>query len=239
MYTYMMLANLMVMPPKYRKHLSHIFVMPLEQMAMFSTFGAFFAGAHELYELIPEIERLASSRLAEEAEGKHEPSASLKAVYDTLYSRLCSWTLAGTPEGSFQKRDAELKTCAAEAWRHGLFIYLITALAGSLVPEDMKRSVLATHTIKCFTHIGQLLTSEEPYYATLLWPALVGSSCITQHEGQETMLHTLRVSWASLRHMSLWADVLQLMWDDPDPKAYGPYGLVTTMRKHDMVIGIL
>jgi hypothetical protein len=237
MYTYMMLCNTMVMPAAYQESTVDTFVMSFEEMSQFPKFGSFFAGAHELYQLVPEIADLGSRRFAEEANGLLQPSPSVQHMYESLFDRVSTWTMQ--PRTRADDKDWELRQCAAEVWRHALQIYLTASISGSIVSDSVKKATMAFHTIEAFTLVGGLVSSQQNYFATMLWPVLVSGSCITQVEGQENMSRVFKTAWSGMRHMTLWIEVLQLMWDDPDPRAYGPYGLMFTMQKHNKVLGIL
>lgn len=238
LYTYIMLCNTLFMPSTTDLPFhADDFAMPLGDMACFPTFGALFAGSHELYGLIPEIGQLATQRLAEEADGSKEPSLCIREGRDRLYDTVNNWEMP--PPSWPGERDRELKIYAAEALRHGLHIYLVTSLAGSTVLNQETRSVINTHVAGLFGYVGELIASQQNYIATLLWPAIIGASCIIKSAPQQDIIRVFRESWSEVRHMGILADILQLMWDDPDPRAYGPYGLRMTMQKHGKVVGIL
>jgi hypothetical protein len=233
-YVYMMLCNMLVMPAKLQHSATHALIMPFNDMAHYSTFGSLFAGAHGLYQLIPEIQELASLRFLEEAAGVPHASATLEETYAHLHSRLSNWQMPL----SANRTDWEVKNYAAEVWRHALHIYLIASLAGSVVQDPIK-PIIASHTVEVFTLISRLLASQKHYVASLLWPALVGASCISQADGQHNLVRVFRTTWSGMGHMGLWADILQLLWDDPDPRSYGPHGLVFILQKHERMIGII
>lgn len=89
-YAYLMLYNTIV-PSSITLDPTDAFVVSLEEMALFPTFGALFAGSHELFQLLAQISQLASRRLAEEAAGSAVPTAALRNTHDDLQSRLTSW----------------------------------------------------------------------------------------------------------------------------------------------------
>lgn len=237
LYTYLALCNTIVAPcALHQPSSAEVFVLPMEEMASFPTFGSLFAGSHELYRLIPEIGELASRRLDEERTGVAEPSETLRQAHDKLYSRLSQWEM---PPPSWSREPGwEAKCLSAEAWRNALHIYLATSLDGCIV-KCGTRQRLTKNLIDLFWYVRELVAEQQNYVATLLWPVIIGTSCIVKPEDQETMMQQLRDTWSSMRHMGLLADVCQLMWDDADPRAYGPYGLSMTMEKHRKWVGIL
>jgi hypothetical protein len=187
------------------------------QASLMSPSGAFFAGCQELHYMIPEVSFLAARRLAEEG-----VSADVQEEHDRLYEQLTTWTL---PEDE----DMQLRHHAAEALRHAIHIFLATALAGAIVDQN----ILKHHVHAVFAATPYLIEARR-YVATILWPLLIAGSCIVKPEWQQVMLSGMRGSWAQIRQLEAWSDVLELLYEDPDPRAFGPYGLYLTMEKHGM-----
>ncbi|ETN44673.1 uncharacterized protein HMPREF1541_10343 [Cyphellophora europaea CBS 101466] len=199
------------------------------------TFGALFAGAHELYRMIPDVSLLASQRLTEETAGPIHPSLSLKSAHDSLHQRITCWTMPPPPLDD-NTDDWEHKRNSAEAYRHALHIYLATALSGSTVSDPAVKSHIEQHIIRVFKYVVQLVASQ--YTATLLWPTVVAGSCMTKASHREALVSGMSGDRWRMRQVKVLVDVLQLLWDDPDPRAYGPYGLQLIMEKHGIKISI-
>jgi hypothetical protein len=210
------------------------FILPLEEMERWPNFGAMFGGSHGLFKLIPEISLVASRRLAEEAAGAEEPSASLNRLYEDVYYRIKSWMMPPKPPGEAMQ-DWEAKRDAAELLRQSLFAYILAAMAGSIV-HCPTRIAIRDHLQILFAYSTRVATS--PYAANILWPMVIAGSCATKPEGQLVLRHAMRSGPFRLRHVNQLGDVLQLIWDDPDPRAYGPYGLRLIMQKHGLSVGI-
>jgi hypothetical protein len=235
LYTYTMLCNVGGVNSAPTESLADIFVISMEDMARFPTFGALFAGSHGLYQLIPEIGALAARRLAEESRGFAQPSESLMHAHDELHCRLSQWEMARVPWSV--ERDWALKCASAEVLRHALYIYLATALAGSVVPKAT-RCAARCHTGILFKHVQELLSSQH-YIATLVWPIAMGASCMINVSVHKVFMREIRDNWSSMSHIDMLMDVMQLLWDDPDPRAFGPYGLTMVMRKNNKTVCIL
>ncbi|KAG9253561.1 fungal-specific transcription factor domain-containing protein [Emericellopsis atlantica] len=234
LYTYTMLCNLGMHPPS-TGSVADLLVMPFEDMSKFPTFGALFAGSHDLYRLIPEIDALAWRRRVEERNGLARPSIPLVQDHDSLHSRLSAWAMA--PPAWPGERDRDLKCASAEALRHALHIYLATALAGSVVTGATWCAV-RRRAGALFPYIRTLVASQH-YVATLVWPVMIGASCIVEPEPQAFLMQQIRSNWSGMGHVGMMADVLQLLWDDPDPEAFGPRGLNMIMEKNNKTICIL
>lgn len=234
-YAYLMLYNTIV-PSGITLDPTNVFVMPLDEMALFHTFGALFADNHVLFQLLAEISQLASRRLAEEAAGSAVPTAALKDTHDGLKSRVMSWRMPPPhPEESLGGR--EYKSIAAETLRQGLYIYLITALSGSTV-DPGNRTVVEGHVRLLFSHAQGLLASRY-YVANLVWPVVVAGTCLVKPGPQQELRREMGTKEFNLRNLKHLGDILQLLWDDPDPWAYGSYGLYMMMEKYGQTIGIL
>jgi hypothetical protein len=209
------------------------FITTMDAFNSCSTFGAFFAGCHELYQMVLNISLFASRRLEEEAAGVVEPSESLQSEHDQIQTLLLSWAMPATlSKADGVANDQTLREHAGEALRHGLHIYLMTSLAGANVAGQIRESV-SVHVRAVFAATPHLISSRQ-YIAALLWPILVAGSCILTPPWQEVMLRELCKGWFQMRQLEVWGKLLKLLYDDPDPRAYGPYGLHLIMEKHGL-----
>lgn len=211
------------------------FITSMEDFESFPTFGVLFAGGHDLYRLIPAISLLASRRLAEETNGSTEPSAAVRIMHDDIHARLDSWTMPPASKPGEPADDRELRRLSAEAMHHALHIYLATAVAGSTVTSPHVRADVSQHVRELFT-VTTKLGAARRYIATMLWPMLIAGSCMTNPSGQQALLEALCGGWFQMRQLEVMGKLLSLLWDDPDPRAYGPYGLYLMIEKHGLNI---
>ncbi|KAH7312716.1 hypothetical protein B0I35DRAFT_437576, partial [Stachybotrys elegans] len=207
--------------------------LTMKEMELFPTFGVLFAGGHELFQLTPEICQLASRRLAEEQESKtyRKPSLPLRKTYEDLYQRIVCWEMPPRLQGE-TITEWRHKRNAAEILRQALSIFLATALQGSLVSDANVLCAIEQHIMILFGCMENIV--DKVYSATLLWPLLIGGSCLTEPEQQRQYANEAREEWCDMWHVKKFIDALQLLWDDPDPRAYGPYGLNLILRKHGL-----
>lgn len=194
-----------------------------------STFGIMFAGSHELYRLIPLVSQLAALRLSEEPTTL-EASSGLLLMYEGILAQVNSWNLPDLVRPNESPQDHELRRHAADTLRHGLHIYLEAAIAGSWV-DKQSRDRMESHMRQMFTHTRVLMASRQ-YVASMLWPVMIAGSCITKQPAQEVLLAALRDGFFQMRQLEVIAQLLTLLWEDSDPRSYGPYGLYLTMEKH-------
>lgn len=211
------------------------FIASVVDLESFPTFGVLFAGSHELYQMVPSVSLLASRRLAEEDLGYNEPSAALRTMHDKIHSRLASWKMPAAAWADETVDDYDLRRQAAEALRHALHIYLATAIAGATVTDQGVRAYVSQHVRAVFAATTSLVAARR-YVATMLWPVLIAGSCMSSTAGQQLLLSELRGGWFQMRQLEMMGQLLSLLWQDPDPRAYGPYGLYVTMKKHRLNI---
>lgn len=186
--------------------------------------------------MIPLVGRLASRRLSEESQGLATPTQSLQEDHDRLHKRLTAWKwpdaklLAGE-----STEDLKLRQHAGEALQHAVHIFLATSLAGATVSDPGIRAVVSQHVHRVFAAIPHLINARK-YVATILWPVLIAGSCLEKPAWQEVMLREMCGGWFQMRQLEVWAKLLDLLYKDPDPRSFGPYGLYLMMEKHGMNI---
>ncbi|GAB7366032.1 hypothetical protein MBLNU230_g7355t1 [Neophaeotheca triangularis] len=203
----------------------------------YHTFGTFLSGCHELHYLIPLVSRLSSRRLSEETQGLAQPSRSLREDHDRLHEQLTTWTMPDMKlPASESSEDLRLRQHAAEALRHAIHIFLTTSLAGAIVDDPALRAVISQHVHAVFAETPHLINARK-YVATIVWPVLIAGSCLAKPEWQGLMLREMREGWFQMGQLNVWAELLKLLYEDPDPRAFGPYGLHLMMEKHGMNVG--
>ncbi|KAI8691267.1 hypothetical protein NCS56_00118700 [Fusarium sp. Ph1] len=211
------------------------FVTSLDSLSHYQTFGIMFAGLHGLFELIPQASLLFGQRLTEQEAGADEPSPGCVELHDTIQRRLQDWNVSQPTTDSFHDKDS--MTNVSEALRHSIEIYLIAAMQGSSILSSGIISQLQDHVDIIFGSGRKLHQSQ--WTATLMWPSLIAGSCTTQEDQQQSLSRTLRNSRYRMKHSIRASNLLQCLWDDPDPLMYGPYGLYLAISKHDITFGTL
>uniref|UniRef100_A0A0B7KCT4 Zn(2)-C6 fungal-type domain-containing protein n=2 Tax=Bionectria ochroleuca TaxID=29856 RepID=A0A0B7KCT4_BIOOC len=199
------------------------------------SFEPIFAGTCGLFRLVPLISVIASQRLNEESRGLDSPSPSLVRMSDDLYDRIQSWRL----DPRYQEGDADRReqiSRVAEMIRLGLYIYLRSALAGSVISDAADLCAIQEYISQLYSYAHVVLPSQ--YTVILLWPVVIAGSCTLIPDEQNVLLREIYSMKYGMKHMAIVGDVLQLLWDDPDPRAYGPYGLHFIMQKHALSVGL-
>lgn len=200
------------------------------------SFGAFLAGSHGLYHMGPEISVLAADRLREEDAGRKRPSEALRIRCEHIRQRLTTWTLpvSQVPSDCLSE-DQSLLQHAAEALRQAMHLYLEAAMAGSMLIEKGDRAIISQHVRAVFSESQHLIASRQ-YLASICWPIMIAASCLATPSWQEVMLSEMCSGWFQMRQVQVWRDLLELLYRDPDPRAFGPYGLYLMMDKHGLNI---
>jgi hypothetical protein len=198
----------------------------LGTLSVYDTFGLMFAGAHGLFETIPQISILYKERLEE----KSNCSMESKAIYTKLYTSIANWELCKI--SSVSADLAIQREAIAEVYRYSLFIYLETAMSGLIVDDPGILCKIQDHIDTVFSILPQLFGSQ--YGAILLWPLMICGSCMVKENQREYLTKSLRTSRYQMKHCVTACDLLELLWRDTDTCAYGPYGLHLMMQKHNI-----
>lgn len=213
----------------------HDLMLSPHDLASVPSCDTILAGCHELFHLIPEVSLLASRRLAEEGAGCHGPGDTCRQTYDSIHERLTLWSIRPPQRGDCPElRQQRLRV--GTAFRQGLHIFLETAIAGSIVCDPVTLCIIQAHIDEIFTIAPQILAS--PYVAAVTWPFVIAGSCLTQSHQQQAFLRRLCSDRYGMEHLVLLGNILALLWDDPDPRAYGPLGLHIVMRKHSLHLSL-
>jgi hypothetical protein len=199
-----------------------------DHLSRYKTFGTMFADLYGLYQFMPQIARLASTRLAEEAAGLFAASDQSLQDYKVLETSIASWR-PPLPRFDTDVQDWTEQSMTAEVIRRGLFIYLLTSMAGSLVDDFEMLQVIQTYTITMIRYMLRLVGSR--YQTLFLWPALICGSCLTDRDLQNQLTEAIKDSPCQARHVHTVCNVLEMLWADADPRAFGPYGLYRLKKK--------
>jgi hypothetical protein len=135
--------------------------------------------------------------------------------------------------GEEMHEDFHLRRHAAEGLRVALHIYLETSHAGTTVANEGTRAKIAQYTRAVFNETRHLIAARQ-YVAAILWPTVITASCLATPAWQEIMLYELCNGCFRMRQLEVWRDLLARLYADPDPRAFGPYGLYLMMEKHGL-----
>ena len=203
------------------------FVVSLSHLEEFETYGTFFSCGHDIFECILPISQYASRVLAEEMLA--ERSRESQAFHRTWLGKLTNWQ----PEAPIPAMRAWQRECFSvqQMYRHALFIFLECANCGSMVSSMLVSAKLELHVEEVISRVEEVSTS--PYGTIMVWPVLIAASCFATEQQRSY----LRRRWTNpsrwrMSQLVTAINLLDLMWIDTDWRAFGPYGLYLTMKKH-------
>lgn len=200
------------------------FLFSLDSLSGYSSFGTMFGGCHSLFELIPQIAQFASARMDEEKVGLEHMSPKLQELHDKLETSIRLWTLPKLKPPCTETAEEWIeRTVAAEVLRDGLFIYLASTSSGSVVSDKALLDRIQFH-IDVMSHNLRRLTLPR-VCANLMWPIIIAGSCVVK-EAQRTLIsRALKHSYFPMKHTFTACELLEKLWENPAPEAFGPYGL--------------
>ena len=199
--------------------------------------GDMFAGCHHLFEIIPQVTHLAGQCLNVQRRVKNwnPDDTSLIAIHNNIKRQIIDWK----PPDSLARNDARCHQIrlAGKFFKHALMVYLSTAMLGATQPSEMVWSHIQSEIQAAFSLAGHISDTET--LTILLWPLIILGSCVVHTEQQDLLIRGLTMNCFEMKHLYNVCEVLQLLWNDPDPLAFGPYGLHMTMQKHGLHMSIL
>lgn len=201
------------------------YLTSLDSLSDYSTFGTILGGGHGLLEIVPHIAALFAKRLAEESLGA--PSQECCSEYLMLRSRIERW--------KNPKIEDSAAMIATEAWRHSLHIYLEASISGSVITAETM-SKIQPHVQEFDPLFRQL--DDFPAQNVMLWPAMIVYSCLVDTDEQRDAISHLLGTKYQFQMCTSAMELLDLLWKDPDEKAFGPYGLTFVMNKHNISVCI-
>ncbi|KIW11212.1 hypothetical protein PV08_10512 [Exophiala spinifera] len=207
------------------------FLSSLEHLRAEGTYGVMFGCAHGLFQLIPSICNLATTRIQEKQHGV--ASSDTLALYYHLEHQIRSWRVPS--DLSVQGEWYDQLSAAAEIYRHALLIFTHTAYECSPTATEETMSKLQPEIDAVFPLAQQLFSygSFPPMATIMLWPAMVLGSCLRRLEDRRLLREVLLDFPLRMGIVRQAAALLDLLWDDAaDDQLFGPLGLHVVMAKN-------
>lgn len=206
------------------------FLFSLDDLSSYSTFGTMFGGNQGLFELIPQVALFSSARMTEEKSGITSMSPKLKQLHDNLEVRIATWFTPVIEVDSSETTQEKLERLAAtEVLRNGLFIYLAAASSGSIISNKIILDRIQHH-IDVLGHNLKQITIPR-LYCNLMWPTIIAGSCMVKESQRVSLVRGLEQVSFRMKHVSIACELLKMLWDNPAPESYGPYGLYLLEKK--------
>lgn len=205
------------------------FFMSLDFLKEYKTFGVFFSCGQGLFEMIPKISVLATTRLVEEECGKC--SAESRATYEDLIDTLEQWH---SPPVTFEMMEWEAEhIMIGEIYRQSLLVFLKASMCGSVVNNPKVLVAIQHHIDVAFPLFER--AAESPFITILLWPVMILGSCLICEHQRESLAYRLQFGTRiDICQVVEARKLLEILWNDEDERAYGPYGLYHVMRKYQV-----
>ncbi|CZR46053.1 uncharacterized protein FPRO_11500 [Fusarium proliferatum ET1] len=188
-------------------------------------FGSMLAGSHSLFEMIPLIQRLCSSRLTFESLGLENLPPELWVTYEMLRDTIQSWTIA---EASSER------IMASDVMRTALAIFLDCAITRY---EQLDHGSIETSAKFVIDTAVQL---ENSSYAThIVWALTVAGSSLTDKFYHRKLVEFLSRSRYKMRHLEVLQQSLYLFWAEMNPAIFGPFEFQVLMENHGTSLSIM
>ncbi|SPJ72853.1 uncharacterized protein FTOL_02582 [Fusarium torulosum] len=202
----------------------------------YKTRGCLLGFGQRLFEMIPEISQLVEARREEELLDPNMPSA-LQTQYECIIARLQAFDPYQENFDSLGPRQE--RAGATIIYQNALMVYLHSAFHVDLLADPGMEAEIETRIDKVMPFFYALFVGESPYRRMLLWPGVIMASCSRRQEH----IHVFRrgligKATRTPGAVKTGAHLVELLWSDPDPRAFGPRGLSYIMTKHDISLGL-
>lgn len=194
----------------------------------YKDFGTVLSCGPSLFEKIPTMAVFARQRLSEDSTTGQSSIESMQ-VYQKLLQELLQWT---SPQPTSDTETyAVAHRFAGEMYRYSLLVYLKSSMYGASVKNNPEILLeIQDHINVVWDFLPAVLAS--PFGSVALWPSMILGSCLTNVGQRNDLCSYLRSPRWHLGATEACMTILKLLWEDPDHRAYGPFGLYLIMKKH-------
>jgi len=199
------------------------FLLSAQGVRKHDIFGSFLSGIESVFKFIPEVSLLTSQRRTEEDTGTC--SAKTYAKYKDLQSRIR--VLPATDSSMSGSEMAKQRAAALIIWQSALLIFLHSSFCESLQDDICLATEIDIHVEVTLPLLDSLTLT--PLCAIMMWPAMIIGSCA--HQERQWEMFRLAEARYKMDAVKQGTKLLNLLWMDPDPRAYGPRGLEFVMQK--------
>ncbi|KAI6750759.1 hypothetical protein HG530_014209 [Fusarium avenaceum] len=202
----------------------------------YKTRGCLLGFGQRLFEMIPQISKLVEARREEELLNPSMPTA-LQAQYECMVARLEAFD--AYEENLDGLRPRQEAAGATIIYQNALIVYLHSAFHVDLLADPLMAAELEMRIGKIMPFFYALFVSESPYRRMLLWPGVMMASCSRRQEHIRVFrIGLVGKATRTPGAVKAGARLVELLWNDPDPRAFGPRGLSYIMTKHDINFGL-
>ncbi|KAF5626661.1 transcriptional activator UGA3 [Fusarium tjaetaba] len=205
-------------------------VHSLDVLSGYKSRGYLIGFGKKLFELVPRVARLVEARRNEEQNNPHMPTALTKE-YDCMLQRLHN--VSEADDDSNGLRPYKERAGATMIYQNALIVYLQSAFHQNMLANPELIFEIEERIDQMMPNFYTLFVSESPYRRMLLWPGVIMGSCAQsdKHIAGFRAGFKARAS-GTPGAVKTGARIVELLWNDPDPRAFGPRGLSYIMTKH-------
>ncbi|KAF5645184.1 transcriptional activator [Fusarium sp. NRRL 25303] len=156
-----------------------------------------------------------------------------KQLFELVPKRLHSVDEAGDDSNGL--RPYKERAGATMIYQNALIVYLKSAFQRNMLADPELMFEVEERIDQMMPNFYNLFVSESPYRRMLLWPGVIMGSCARsdKHIAGFQAGFKARAS-GTPGAVKTGARIVELLWNDPDPQAFGPRGLSYIMTKHDI-----
>ena len=196
-------------------------------------YGSMLGCAQTLFEMIPSICKLGYRVIQDQRNDTNsgEHFAENITAYKLLEARILGWQ----PQENAPEKDefTSDRVIAAKIYQQSLLIFLHSNYYGSQVSDPTFLNLI-DKSLEAIIPLVMLLPLDSPILTTFMWPIMIIGSCIREPLGRGLLLGRIRDSPFNMTSISKGIQLLEWLWEDDDPTAFGPYGLGLVMKKHNV-----
>ncbi|KAH7121848.1 fungal-specific transcription factor domain-containing protein [Dactylonectria estremocensis] len=207
------------------------FLRSLAFLGGYKSRGFLLGFGQRIFEIIPDIAQLVEARRLEEARDGVN-STSLVPSYKRLLARL--QVMDPYPDDIEGLRPPQERAAATGIYQNALIMYLHSAFHVDMLVDPELANELEMRINTTIALSLSLYFHSSPFRRALLWPAIQIASCCRRKDHMEGFRLALNKDTRAGGGVKAGARVIQLLWDDPDPRAFGPRGVAFIMKKHGL-----
>ncbi|KAL5364482.1 fungal-specific transcription factor domain-containing protein [Aspergillus floccosus] len=201
------------------------FLQTLDDLQDLGAFGVMFSGGHHFFELISSVALLATK---DPNLDRHEEYMRLKARVGALESPVLEESDSLSRPGC---------TATLEVCRIALLTFLETANSPFSKYDTTRIQQLQPLLDVAVLNLPQILPST--YSCILMWPIMIIGSCLVEEDQRAVISHMLLHNQYWMKNTAQASMLFELLWNDPDEHAFGPYGLGLLMNRHNLDYGVI
>ncbi|KAK1461060.1 C6 zinc finger domain-containing protein [Colletotrichum melonis] len=208
------------------------FLGSLEFLGQFKSRGFMLGFGHRLFAMIPDISNLLEKRRIEELSGS--TSDGLFESYKSLLKKLDSLDPSSDVLEDEDACPRYQQSTAVAIYRTALILIVHSAFHQDIHKNAELLAEIESRIDKILPLCWAVYTSKSPLRRMMLWPGSVLASCCKKPEHVHAFRLGLNSNPRSPGGVREAAKAVELLWQDDDPRAYGPRGLNMVMKKHGL-----